>query len=89
MSTLEQEGEEVVGQARCPFESRQSNVGLFAGERCDPADVKTTRVFIAPFFLKLPVYIQSGFTSRLIFSPGGTYLSICPLTKQGFWPSAN
>uniref|UniRef100_A0A3P8NQY3 Sema domain-containing protein n=1 Tax=Astatotilapia calliptera TaxID=8154 RepID=A0A3P8NQY3_ASTCA len=31
MSTLEQEGEEVVGQARCPFESRQSNVGLFAG----------------------------------------------------------
>uniref|UniRef100_A0AAQ4PJZ6 Semaphorin 6Cb n=1 Tax=Gasterosteus aculeatus aculeatus TaxID=481459 RepID=A0AAQ4PJZ6_GASAC len=30
MSTLEQEGEEVVGQARCPFESRQSNVGLFA-----------------------------------------------------------
>uniref|UniRef100_A0A3B4BF67 Sema domain-containing protein n=1 Tax=Periophthalmus magnuspinnatus TaxID=409849 RepID=A0A3B4BF67_9GOBI len=29
MSTLEQEGEEVVGQARCPFESRQSNVGLF------------------------------------------------------------
>lgn len=33
MATLEQEGEEVVGQARCPFESRQSNVGLFAGER--------------------------------------------------------
>lgn len=32
MATLEQEGEEVVGQARCPFESRQSNVGLFAGE---------------------------------------------------------
>lgn len=32
MSTLEQVGEEVVGQARCPFESRQSNVGLFAGE---------------------------------------------------------
>ncbi|XP_031432904.1 sema domain, transmembrane domain (TM), and cytoplasmic domain, (semaphorin) 6E isoform X1 [Clupea harengus] len=31
MSTLEQVGEEVVGQARCPFESRQSNVGLFAG----------------------------------------------------------
>ncbi|XP_064204574.1 semaphorin-6D-like [Anguilla rostrata] len=31
MSTLEQEGEEVVGQARCPFESHQSNVGLFAG----------------------------------------------------------
>lgn len=32
MATLEQVGEEVVGQARCPFESRQSNVGLFAGE---------------------------------------------------------
>lgn len=32
MATLEQEGEEVVGQARCPFESHQSNVGLFAGE---------------------------------------------------------
>ncbi|RXN31713.1 semaphorin-6D-like isoform X1 [Labeo rohita] len=31
MSSLEQDGEEVVGQARCPFESRQSNVGLFAG----------------------------------------------------------
>ncbi|KAJ8383400.1 hypothetical protein AAFF_G00221000 [Aldrovandia affinis] len=31
MSTLEQDGEEVVGQARCPFESHQSNVGLFAG----------------------------------------------------------
>jgi len=37
MSTLEQEGEEVVGQARCPFESRQSNVGLFAGEQCGAA----------------------------------------------------
>lgn len=32
MSSLDQDGEEVVGQARCPFESRQSNVGLFAGE---------------------------------------------------------
>ncbi|KAJ3598279.1 hypothetical protein NHX12_001790, partial [Muraenolepis orangiensis] len=31
MSTLEQDGEEMLGQARCPFESRQSNVGLFAG----------------------------------------------------------
>ncbi|KAM3858085.1 semaphorin-6D-like [Diretmus argenteus] len=31
MTTLEQVGEEVVGQARCPFESGQSNVGLFAG----------------------------------------------------------
>uniref|UniRef100_UPI003AAA3C97 semaphorin-6D-like n=1 Tax=Centroberyx gerrardi TaxID=166262 RepID=UPI003AAA3C97 len=31
MNTLEQVGEEVVGQARCPFESGQSNVGLFAG----------------------------------------------------------
>uniref|UniRef100_A0A8C1KBP0 Sema domain-containing protein n=1 Tax=Cyprinus carpio TaxID=7962 RepID=A0A8C1KBP0_CYPCA len=31
MSSLDQDGEEVVGQARCPFESRQSNVGLFAG----------------------------------------------------------
>uniref|UniRef100_H2RRR3 Semaphorin 6Cb n=1 Tax=Takifugu rubripes TaxID=31033 RepID=H2RRR3_TAKRU len=29
--TFATEGEEVVGQARCPFESRQSNVGLFAG----------------------------------------------------------
>ena len=32
MTSLEQVGEEVVGQARCPFESGQSNVGLFAGE---------------------------------------------------------
>ncbi|KAJ8290095.1 hypothetical protein GJAV_G00008650 [Gymnothorax javanicus] len=31
MSTLEQDGEDLVGQARCPFESRQTNVGLFAG----------------------------------------------------------
>uniref|UniRef100_A0A673ZXW3 Sema domain, transmembrane domain (TM), and cytoplasmic domain, (semaphorin) 6Ca n=1 Tax=Salmo trutta TaxID=8032 RepID=A0A673ZXW3_SALTR len=31
MTTLEQVGEEVVGQARCPFESGQSNLGLFAG----------------------------------------------------------
>uniref|UniRef100_A0AAY4EYJ2 Semaphorin-2A n=1 Tax=Denticeps clupeoides TaxID=299321 RepID=A0AAY4EYJ2_9TELE len=31
MNTLEQVGEDVVGQARCPFESRQSNVALFAG----------------------------------------------------------
>lgn len=32
MTSLERVGEEVVGQARCPFESGQSNVGLFAGE---------------------------------------------------------
>ncbi|XP_076020525.1 semaphorin-6D-like [Genypterus blacodes] len=31
MSSLEQVGEELVGQARCPFESGQTNVGLFAG----------------------------------------------------------
>ncbi|XP_048086181.1 semaphorin-6D-like [Alosa alosa] len=31
MDTLEQVGEELVGQARCPFESHQSNVGIFAG----------------------------------------------------------
>ncbi|XP_029369588.1 semaphorin-6D-like [Echeneis naucrates] len=31
MTSLEQVGEELVGQARCPFESSQSNVGLFAG----------------------------------------------------------
>lgn len=31
MSTLEQVGQELSGQARCPFDSRQSNVGLFAG----------------------------------------------------------
>ncbi|XP_074542941.1 semaphorin-6D-like isoform X2 [Halichoeres trimaculatus] len=31
MTGLERVGEEVVGQARCPFESGQSNVGLFAG----------------------------------------------------------
>lgn len=32
MASLEQVGEELVGQARCPFESGQSNVGLFAGK---------------------------------------------------------
>lgn len=31
MSTLKQVGEDVLGQARCPFESGQSNVGIFAG----------------------------------------------------------
>ncbi|XP_035038184.2 semaphorin-6D isoform X2 [Hippoglossus stenolepis] len=31
MTSLDQVGEDVVGQARCPFESHQSNVGLFAG----------------------------------------------------------
>uniref|UniRef100_A0A8C6MEH8 Sema domain, transmembrane domain (TM), and cytoplasmic domain, (semaphorin) 6Ca n=1 Tax=Nothobranchius furzeri TaxID=105023 RepID=A0A8C6MEH8_NOTFU len=31
INSLELVGEEVVGQARCPFESSQSNVGLFAG----------------------------------------------------------
>ncbi|RXN22469.1 semaphorin-6D-like isoform X1 [Labeo rohita] len=30
LSTLEQVGQELLGQARCPFESRQSNVGVFA-----------------------------------------------------------
>lgn len=32
LSSLEQVGQELLGQARCPFESRQSNVGVFAGE---------------------------------------------------------
>ncbi|XP_067267436.1 semaphorin-6C isoform X4 [Chanodichthys erythropterus] len=31
LSSLEQVGQELLGQARCPFESRQSNVGVFAG----------------------------------------------------------
>lgn len=31
MSSLKQVGEDVLGQARCPFESGQSNVGIFAG----------------------------------------------------------
>ncbi|CAL9691036.1 unnamed protein product [Knipowitschia caucasica] len=31
MGSLQQDGEDVVGQARCPFESGQSNVGIFAG----------------------------------------------------------
>ncbi|KAK6471373.1 semaphorin-6D isoform X1 [Huso huso] len=30
MDSLEQEGEELLGQARCPFESKQPNVALFA-----------------------------------------------------------
>ncbi|XP_072529396.1 semaphorin-6C isoform X2 [Salminus brasiliensis] len=30
LSSLEQVGAELVGQARCPFESRQANVGIFA-----------------------------------------------------------
>ncbi|CAM4640837.1 unnamed protein product [Leuciscus chuanchicus] len=31
LSSLEQVGQDLLGQARCPFESRQSNVGVFAG----------------------------------------------------------
>ncbi|KTG46742.1 hypothetical protein cypCar_00041582, partial [Cyprinus carpio] len=31
LRTLEQVGQELLGQARCPFESRQSNIGVFAG----------------------------------------------------------
>ncbi|XP_063001786.1 semaphorin-6C isoform X2 [Elgaria multicarinata webbii] len=31
ISTLEQEGEELNGQARCPFDAKQTNVALFAG----------------------------------------------------------
>ncbi|KAM8840567.1 semaphorin-6C-like [Spinachia spinachia] len=31
MKSLQRVGEDVLGQARCPFESGQSNVGLFAG----------------------------------------------------------
>ncbi|XP_037398830.1 semaphorin-6C-like isoform X1 [Pygocentrus nattereri] len=31
LSSLEQVGVELVGQARCPFESHQANVGIFAG----------------------------------------------------------
>uniref|UniRef100_A0A8C1RVP7 Sema domain, transmembrane domain (TM), and cytoplasmic domain, (semaphorin) 6D n=1 Tax=Cyprinus carpio TaxID=7962 RepID=A0A8C1RVP7_CYPCA len=31
LSSLEQVGQELLGQARCPFESRQSNIGVFAG----------------------------------------------------------
>ncbi|XP_053134250.1 semaphorin-6C isoform X2 [Hemicordylus capensis] len=30
ISTLEQEGEELIGQARCPFDAKQTNVALFA-----------------------------------------------------------
>lgn len=32
MVSLQQVGEELVGQARCPFQSAQSNVALFAGK---------------------------------------------------------
>lgn len=31
LSSLEQVGQDLLGQARCPFDSRQSNVGVFAG----------------------------------------------------------
>ncbi len=48
MSSLEQDGEEVIGQARCPFESRQSNVGLFAGELAEhqPSGEEDTKSLI-------------------------------------------
>ncbi|KAG7501188.1 semaphorin-6D-like isoform X2 [Solea senegalensis] len=31
MTSLEQLGDDLIGQARCPFESHQSNIGLFTG----------------------------------------------------------
>uniref|UniRef100_A0A674IJE4 Semaphorin 6C n=1 Tax=Terrapene triunguis TaxID=2587831 RepID=A0A674IJE4_9SAUR len=36
ISSLEQEGEELNGQARCPFDAKQTNVALFAGTRPRP-----------------------------------------------------
>lgn len=32
VTSLQQEGEELSGQARCPFDTTQSNVAIFAGE---------------------------------------------------------
>lgn len=31
ITSLQQEGEELSGQARCPFDATQSNVAIFAG----------------------------------------------------------
>lgn len=31
ITSLQQEGEELSGQARCPFDATQSNVAVFAG----------------------------------------------------------
>lgn len=45
MTSLEQVGEELVGQARCPFESGQSNVGLFAGESSSNARLGLLTLF--------------------------------------------
>lgn len=33
ITSLQQEGEELSGQARCPFDATQSNVAIFAGVR--------------------------------------------------------
>lgn len=60
MATLEQEGEEVVGQARCPFESRQSNVGLFAGERGRP-EVRAAAAAVAANKSTEDTLIKQGF----------------------------
>lgn len=49
MASLEQVGEELVGQARCPFESGQTNVGLFAGEsggRSEPSRTSLTALTV-------------------------------------------
>lgn len=32
LNTLEYDGEEISGLARCPFDARQTNVALFAGK---------------------------------------------------------
>lgn len=53
MTSLEQVGEEVVGQARCPFESVQSNVGLFAGEFQLTSAAESLIVKNQLFFLRL------------------------------------
>lgn len=49
MTNLEQVGEEMVGQARCPFESVQSNVGLFAGESSDDLCCLHLLTTVGPF----------------------------------------
>lgn len=36
IASLQQEGEELSGQARCPFDTTQSNVAVFAGGHLGP-----------------------------------------------------
>lgn len=54
ITSLQQEGEELSGQARCPFDATQSNVAVFAGEN------RGMWLEGAPALALLPVWASPG-----------------------------